>query len=317
VMRVALDLRRAVAGVLHHAPDGVHGDLDPLPTQLIADLARPEAGVLASEVEDLPIARGLDIGGIGSGGRRVALALGGEADAPAPRIEREAADAEVGAGLVYADAGGDLERPGLLGGRVEPGDVRRSRDVGGWVGLSDRCVGDAGRVGVGASAGAGSSGVGAAYTSTPGRASWTQRPRVPSGMPSSLAAAGGPISSARAMAACFSAQVQLRDGAMVAVLLGYGRPEGVRGFGSFADGRCQSTPVTSRRRGRLAAGSRRRTAGLEEACRASLPTNNLEGLPTDFRGLECRDLTATRPGARDAGPQRARLTIMALRCGVP
>jgi hypothetical protein len=51
---------------------------------------------------------------------------------------------------------------------------------------------------------------------------------------------------------------------------------------------------TLRRGGRLAAGRRRRAACLQAAFRAAMPTNNLEGLPTDFRGLECLDFRGTR-----------------------
>ena len=48
-----LDLGRPVAGVLHDAADGVHRDLHAPGAQLVADLARPEPGVLSPLSEDL------------------------------------------------------------------------------------------------------------------------------------------------------------------------------------------------------------------------------------------------------------------------
>jgi hypothetical protein len=71
--------------------------------------------------------------------------------------------------------------------------------------------------------------------------------------------------------------------------------------GSAAAGGRVTTAFANRgpARPRPAAGRRRRDAGLQAAPRASMPTNTLEGLPTDFRGLACLYSRGTRqlPGA--------------------
>ena len=67
LVALALDLGRAVASLLHHAARSLHRDLDPTATQLVSDLARPEAGVMVPLAEDLLVALALDLRGVWSG----------------------------------------------------------------------------------------------------------------------------------------------------------------------------------------------------------------------------------------------------------
>jgi hypothetical protein len=53
IVRLALDLRRAIPGLLHHAAGRIDADLDALAAELVADLAGTEPRVAVPLVEDL------------------------------------------------------------------------------------------------------------------------------------------------------------------------------------------------------------------------------------------------------------------------
>ncbi len=61
VMRLALDLGRAIPRLLHHAAHRVHARLDPAAAQLVADLARSQTRMLLVLGEDLAVTLLVDL----------------------------------------------------------------------------------------------------------------------------------------------------------------------------------------------------------------------------------------------------------------
>jgi hypothetical protein len=103
-----------VARLLHHATGGLHRDLDAAATELVLDLAGPQAGVAVPFTEYLLVALRHDVAWVWSGSGRVALALGGEADLALPVVDGEAADIELLVSRGHAMGRGVLEDLGLL-----------------------------------------------------------------------------------------------------------------------------------------------------------------------------------------------------------
>ncbi len=89
VVRLALDLRRPIAGVLHHPARRGHRHPDTAPPQLVSDLARHQPRMLAPLAEDLLIARLLDRLRCRTARRRRPLARGGLLDLALPVVELE------------------------------------------------------------------------------------------------------------------------------------------------------------------------------------------------------------------------------------
>ena len=123
VVRLALDLRRPIAGILHHTPHRRDRHLDPAPTQLVPDLARPQPRVLPPLAEDLSIPLLLDRFGLRTARRRRALARGGLLELALPVVDREPADAELIRRCAHAVRRCVLERLRLLARRVAARDA--------------------------------------------------------------------------------------------------------------------------------------------------------------------------------------------------